>query len=283
MRDSSRTRTAVESAPVEPPSLERVQQAFVTALPSTGIRLYRDQRASGHIDVRITTSDRVGGSGWAPVDVSAGLPAYLLTAWNPGGRASTLEDNQIRQVALEDRIAAMDWKRSAAAVYDQNLAWAEPVVAVFGASRTTVLAVAAEFEQLAVIRLDGFGLEVLTAPGGERLTELMPLVSAEKVFTGCPMQSTWPLADELCQDVGGPYGSKAIAASGYWRYERRSLVSVLGCDLCHGGPIAGAYGSAGGGMLLNPVSVANRISGPVQLPSPPGQGVRRAKKKPTTR
>jgi hypothetical protein len=134
-------------------------------------------------------------------------------------------------------------------------------LAVIGAPEPQVLVVATEFEQLCLLRLGSDEVTLLTTQHPKVLAQRRVTYRARR-FCGCPMLNTWQTAEKLCQDVGSPYGLKAVHASAFWHSERRSLVPVVGCDVCKGGQIAGRYGASAGGTLLGYLSVANKLSEP---------------------
>jgi hypothetical protein len=277
MRKRERTLVDIEQAPEQAPNPQTVVEALLVALPGTGIRLYRAKGERGHVDVvlwdgqELTTYPKV----LVPDPVQPMLPVYLLTAWNPLGRPTSLRRNQRAQQQLHARLDESGWSWAGAVVHEKGLGWAEPAAAVHDGpdaslARHEVLELARRFGQLAVIRLEESGLSVLDTADGAVLLEPTPIRCVEKVFSGCPMQDSWPGGDVLCRDIGGPYGSRAIRASGYWHYERRSLMSLVGCELCHGGPIAGPFPN-GGGSLLGEVSVTNRIHDMLEIAYPDPQ------------
>lgn len=73
---------------------------------------------------------------------------------------------------------------------------------------------------------------------------------------------------EICLMRGGPYGSRAMAASMEWTWERQRLIAALGCATCNQGELYrmndhGAQGkgfSGGGPVALVPHEVPTRYT-----------------------
>ena len=61
-------------------------------------------------------------------------------------------------------------------------------------------------------------------------------VATSPALLGCPMRFG---AEAVCVRVGGPFGSRAIAAAVSWEAHRSLLVSALGCTVCEGGVVDG--------------------------------------------
>lgn len=82
----------------------------------------------------------------------------------------------------------------------------------------------------------------------------------------CVMPNTEP--GEVCSMNGGPYGSRAIAASMDWKWERQRLIAALGCQTCRQGELyrmrgPGAEGkvfTGGGPIALEPHEAPTRFT-----------------------
>lgn len=200
-----------------------------------------------------------------------GPVVHVITAWNPQGRPTGLSENAARHAALDAQVQAGGWTRVLATVFDDRGEWAEQALGVYGAPEEAVVALAAEFGQRCLLRLDGgaddASLAVLTAPEGEVVAS-RNASQQPPARRGCPVLAGDPDSTERCVDPGGPYGRAAIEASAVWRHNRRILLDLVGCRICHGGPPGGPLGRARGGLFIREVSVPNRLSGVRTLPAP---------------
>ncbi len=192
-----------------------------------------------------------------------GVTKWLVPAWNPLGEVRTLEQNASRTIDLLERLVAEGF------VYGEVLrttppdrSWIEDTLVFAGLDQDRVLALARELGQPAITAWQDSFLTVI--PTG--LVDDVALVTREMVVElrpmTCPMRVD-DLAGARCAMHGGPYGSRAIHASGVWASHRSLLLPRLGCDPCAGGtePTLGPLGGTRGPIMLRDVGLASRYGG----------------------
>lgn len=119
---------------------------------------------AAHVDI-----DFEGGRRTYVPGASAGLPEgaapplWIITACNPGGEQRAEEENARQNERLRHAVEAADWRFWAAVGRNAEGTWQEASIAVAGAPPDAVLALAREFGQDAVFRLDEAGLAVVPA------------------------------------------------------------------------------------------------------------------------
>ena len=110
--------------------------------------------------------------------------------------------------------------------------WVEPVIFAAGLSDHSAAVIASDCRLEFYIALREGTVEVLDRWGKVRGRGPLRVPDATGV---CVMPNTEP--GEVCVMRGGPYGSRAIAASADWAEERTRLITALGCETCEQGRV----------------------------------------------
>lgn len=119
---------------------------------------------AAHVDIHFEAGERTYAPGGV-VALPAGVPAplWIITACNPGGERRVEEENARQNERLRQAVEAAGWRFWAAVGRNAEGTWQEASIAVAGAPPDAVLALAQEFDQDAVFRLDAAGLAVVPA------------------------------------------------------------------------------------------------------------------------
>ena len=110
--------------------------------------------------------------------------------------------------------------------------WVEPVIFAAGLSDHNAAVVASDCRLEHYLALREGTVEVLDRWG--KVCGRGPLRVPDATGV-CVMPNTEP--GEVCVMRGGPYGSRAIAASADWAEERTRLIAALGCETCEQGRV----------------------------------------------
>ena len=142
------------------------------------------------------------------------------------------DELRVKQQVTLGHLAAMKTSAEPGYAIGSLQSWVEPVVFAHGICDRTALsfALACMLEYHVAVRADG--VEVLDRLGKVRGRGPLRLPDATGV---CVMPNAEP--GEVCVMRGGPYGSRAIAASADWAEQRSRLIAALGCDTCEQGRI----------------------------------------------
>ncbi len=126
-----------------------------------------DAYGIAHIDVDLSDGRATfrPGEPWALPAALAPF-AWVITAYNPGARVLPAEENRRRHEELVAAVCA--WVCWPAVGRDAEGGWQEASVAVVGAPERELLAIARRFEQDAVYRLAGEGVEIVPSGWGGR-------------------------------------------------------------------------------------------------------------------
>lgn len=182
----------------------------------------------------------------------------VVSAWNPGGRPTTLEENLARHEALTNRLAARGGRFVQTAVWAPDRRWAEQAVAVPTPARAAEIAQhtgAPGFVQYS-------GARATVWDAGSTVRRVWAVLAAPCPAT-CPVLAR-PGDQERCAPQGGPWVQAARQRAAQWHAHRAMLREVLGCP---GRPV-GECGRSDGGTarFAVPVAVASRWGDPVVLP-----------------
>ena len=110
--------------------------------------------------------------------------------------------------------------------------WVEPVILAAGLSDHNAAVIASDCRQEFYIALREGTVDVLDRWGKVRGRGPLRVPDATGV---CVMPNTEP--GEVCVMRGGPYGSRAIAASADWAEQRTRLIAALACGTCEQGRV----------------------------------------------
>jgi len=110
--------------------------------------------------------------------------------------------------------------------------WVEPVIFAAGLSDHNARVIASDCRLTHYVALREGNVEVLDRWG--KVCGRGPLRAADATGV-CVMPNPEP--GEICVMRGGPYGSRAIAASADWADERTRLIAALGCETCEQGRV----------------------------------------------
>lgn len=193
--------------------------------------------SQGHTDV-----DRI------PAAARSRMPMHIVSAWSPQGESTTFERNQLHAARLEDAVAKRTHHWLRITLIGAGSGWYEQAVAVSGYTDKQALTLGKRFKQAAVIRIDREGWHVL--PTGLRddiASVTLGWRLEQRIGRTCAMRTLDPNA-EPCRMIGGPFGSRAMAAAADWAQRRRVAFALLGCDNCE----TRATELAEQGLILNP-------------------------------
>jgi hypothetical protein len=181
-----------------------------------------------------------------------------FSAWNPGGRATSLAENVQRHTELTNRLIAqgLRWSESAACAPDRS--WAEQGVLVEGSGRElSDIAVAVEAPALVTY---WEGVLTVTHPDGD--------VIATGQWDRVEQPPACPILDGVaaptrCSMYGGMWTASSRKAGTDWTMHRRLLITTIGCGVCDDGRLP--VDAVGGPIMLVEISVASRWQGPAVL------------------
>jgi hypothetical protein len=262
---------------VEPASLQDPEGRRVRRRPNAA--LHESFQTQRHISTRSGRRTQTYAGALLPPppeDSRDPIIAWFLTAWNPLGRPSTLDENRSAHSALVATIeAAGGTVLDVVTTVPPDRSWLEETVRFRGFPGRKAIELAADFGQPAITAI---GLDSLTIvptglhPGVDLVTHDYLV---DPVTVHCPM-NTDDEPGARCTSRGGPWTSSSIHAAALWSTHRDLVVSRLGCDTCDAGgaPIAG---SSGAPQLLEPPALASRSggyswpSGDRAVPRKPGQ------------
>lgn len=221
-------------------------RAWPSAWRNNRVRVLTD---AGAVHLVPATSRPSGGRKWS------GGAVHVLTAWNPGGRPSSLKANLAAQRRLVRRLR---WSRAVVktgATFDDDLRWAEQAVVLTDVDPATVTDLARRFDQPAYLQVSDGLMAPVDRVRGEPVCPPVPVVAVPAV-AGCPASSDDIAPGGVCRDPGGPWGSASMHESLRWTLRRDLLLATLGCGICHGRPPARA--TRGGPVAVSGQVVASR-------------------------
>ena len=192
-----------------------------------------------------------------------GITKWFITAWNPLGEISSLEQNVERTDHLVARINAETTVfGEVLATTPPDRSWVEDTVVFAGGTVETMVAIGRACGQPAVTAWRDQYLTVYPTGLSDEITEVTREVIVELRPQTCPMRVD-DLDGARCAMHGGPYGSRAIHASAVWATHRGLLLPRLGCDPCADGtePTLGPLGKVGGPILIGDIGLASRYGG----------------------
>jgi hypothetical protein len=199
-----------------------------------------------------------------PGDLERPDTVWLLTGWNPDGRASTLAEQAQSNARLRQRVLQAGGRIVGVGVTAaRDRSWIEDHLRVTGLSADVAIRIGEESGQPAVPAL--LHEAVVVVPTGRlpaiRLSAVAT-VTHHQVARTCPMR----VDDEArarCTLRGGPFGSAAIHAAAVWANHRGLLLPRFGCDACADGslPTLGPWGAAEGAESLTDLVVPSRFGG----------------------
>lgn len=157
-------------------------------------------------------------------------PAFTyISAWNPDGKPSTLEQNQEQH---EDLVAYLDTRGIAwvpAATVGSANEWFEQGVVMVNIDPDVAYDLAWKYQQEGWIIL-GDSYQTVTRFAVNEVQEFS-LTHLKPDAPLCPVMRVG-FEGKACRMVGGPYGSAAMEAAAYWNLHRRIGTTVLGCGVC---------------------------------------------------
>lgn len=95
---------------------------------------------------------------------------YVITAWNPGGRLATKEENDSAQDELKKAITGRGWESWAAVGGNPSWTHTEDSVAVVGADEAEVAALGAVFGQDAIFALSPAERRIVGCTGSRAIS-----------------------------------------------------------------------------------------------------------------
>lgn len=186
-------------------------------------------------------------------------PCFIISAWNPAGAPKTFDDNQDLHAALGRRLLEAGFVSDEAVTFAGDGSWFESSWVVRGASETATLALAAQFEQIAVVRWDMQGLHVISRDSDAVPNSTQPWTITRLNSKPCPMKLLERSSE--CTPAGGPWVSRSMAVGAAWQEHRRLALKLVGCGVCDDGKkvLRAANGQA---HLLNELLLSSRFGGP---------------------
>lgn len=193
-----------------------------------------------------------------------GRDGWLISAWNPRGKATTLHRNQEFNRGLVDAVEA------SGGVVERVLfsvpptrEWLEETALIRSLTETEATALARAFGQAAFSVWSGEVLEIIPTGLDESVSRLVQRATLQVAPMTCPMILEDDDVNARCTLHGGPYTSRSIHAAALWRAHRTLLMDRLGCAACENGtlPTNGPFGAAVGGVSLGSICIASRHSG----------------------
>ena len=241
----------------QPPEQPRPSQVRVPYPPhpnDPGERRFREKPAASVQDSYRLNTIRVALPGLAPIEVifapegqttsvdprtvfGAESPVWIMSGCNAFGRLSTSEDQATTTEILHERLDSRGWTWYPAVLMAPGREWVETGAVVLGQSRDEIVSTALYHGQEAVLLWDESGVRTVATGLADDVVDGPPVsVATSPALLGCPMRFG---AEAVCVRVGGPFGSRAIAAAVSWEAHRSLLVSALGCTVCEGGVVDG--------------------------------------------
>ena len=142
----------------------------------------------------LATEVRVGGARVVPVGecVSVGAPAadarYVVTAWNPGAKATSETANDVAQGLLVAELDALGVGHEPAEGVALDGSWAEPSLMLHGVTRGEACRIGRRFGQLAVFEWSPASgvLAVVACDGSRAVGRRAELTAAAGSAGACP-------------------------------------------------------------------------------------------------
>lgn len=174
--------------------------------------------------LRTTTMNRIAQIG----DDESPVFTYI-SAWNPDGKPSTLEQNRELHQELVAYLDSLGITWFPAATVGGANEWFEQGVAMVNIDPDIAHDLAWKYQQEGWIVLDD-GFQTVTRFAGNE-TQQFALVHLEPPAPQCPVMRVG-FEGQPCRMVGGPYGSAAMEAAAFWNLHRRIGTELLGCGVC---------------------------------------------------
>jgi hypothetical protein len=184
----------------------------------------------------------------------------VISAWNAGGAARTVQANEGAQAQLAAAIeAARGQVLGRLAAVPADRAWVEEALVVAGLETDQGLDLARAFGQEAMLRWDAERLSVL--PTGDRVSASSSAWELVDETMLCPMR-TDEFPGARCRMHGGPWTGRSIHAAAVWQAHRSILIRYLGCGVCVDGvkPVLGPGGGRGA-ITFSPLKIGSRHGG----------------------
>jgi hypothetical protein len=185
------------------------------------------------------------------------ITGWLLSAWNPHGNASTLNENLAFTDALRDTIVELGGLIVATVTtVPPDHSWLEDSIAFRRVSPEVVHQLAVRFGQPTFTAF-GFFMVTLIPTGLRDDVHLVTLdYEEEQLPATCPMR-TEDLAGQECLIPAGPGTCDAIHSTSIWSAHRSLLVARLGCREC----VTPDIGPSEHRLHLADMVMANRYGG----------------------
>ena len=170
---------------------------------------------------------------------------YVVTAWNPRGRAAAPDVNDRAQQHLQDRLRAssIEWQPAAGVAEDGS--WAEASVAVTDLTRSQARALGREWEQEAVFEWDESWDILSVVSCFDQDVTSRTATNVVLPFRPCPMAPpTQRRGDSCVRPMAGSTGKSTELAADF-DLRRSVMLRALGCDVCHKDTVGVTPGRAG--------------------------------------
>lgn len=166
--------------------------------------------------------------GGAPVPDSVG---HVFGTATPQGPTDWIELHSLQEFWLT-AVADLGVEASPGYAIGAIQSWVEPVIFAVGLSDHDALVLASDCRLEHHLALRTGTVEVVNRWG--KVCGSAPLRLPDETGV-CVMPNAEP--GEVCVMRGGPYGSRAIAASADWAEQRTRLIAALGSDTCEQGRV----------------------------------------------
>jgi len=228
---------------------------------TTGIPPHPDQPPE--LRDRIQALQKEQGIAIAPTVDEEPDDHWILTAWNPVGRPSTLAENLAANDRLREAVEDLGGVVGDVATTPPDRSWLEDSVLVAGIDDDAARTLAEAAGQPMYTALSPSRMSLRPT----RFVQWPTFVCGREetvVPASCPMRTD----DEpgaLCAMHGGPWVSASIHAATVWQAHRHLLVTRLGCGPCADGtlPTLGPLGRTGGPIAVpgSELILASRYGG----------------------
>lgn len=170
--------------------------------------------------------------------VLAQIQGYWMSAWHPGGYPTPIASLAERDLTLQSavnllRLINPELRVTPATAVQAQGSWVEGGAIVGAIPESAVTRMAKRLGQKAIVEITADHFRVIPVDDSVR-AQSDQIVLIELDAAPCPMVRGCE-TERPCKRYGGPYGSRAMAAAGYWFQQRGVAISRMGCSICEAG------------------------------------------------
>jgi len=166
------------------------------------------------------------------------LNGFWISGWHPNGEPTATSNLAEREALLDSELERQlpyypELKSIPMSAMQQRGSWVEGGRFVTGIDEFGAMQVGRALGQLAIVQFDS-GKYLVWPIDPKICASRDDLRVVQLEAAPCPML----MGTEVklpCNRYGGPFGSRAIAAFGYWSQQRTLAVSRVGCRVCEAG------------------------------------------------